>query len=146
MENLSDYINEKTVIKDEQFNSIKDYIICQICKDIIIIPIKCSNCKNSFCRNCIEMWDIRNKDCPFRCRNPNYKKDIDLEEDLSKLKFECKKCQDIINYKDIVGHFYSKCGIEEINKELYDIENPLSSEGIFEKIEKIPESKTINCK
>ena len=149
MENLNDYINEKTIIKDEQYNEIKDSIICQICKDIIIIPIMCSECKNSFCKKCIEKWDINNKKCPFRCEKPNYIKNDSLEEEISNLKFECINCQNKINYKDLIQHFYSKCGKEEVNKDLLDIENPSSFREIFEKKagKILPQTQmTINCK
>lgn len=135
MEDLKEYINEDYVIKDEIYDSIKDSIICQICRDIIVIPMKCMKCPNIFCIKCIEKWNSRNKTCPNRCQNPNYKYNEPMFKKLSKLKFECKNCNNIIKYDDMRKHFYSKCGKEEIDSKVYNREFILGNKEIFEKID-----------
>lgn len=136
MEDLKDYINEETVVKDEIYNSIKDSIICQICKDIMINPMKCMECPNSFCIKCIEKWNLRKKTCPNRCQNPNYKFNRPLLQILSNLKFECKKCKNIINYDDMIKHINSKCGKEVIDDKTFsNDEFILEDKEIFEKID-----------
>ena len=89
MENLQDFINEQTVLKDDVYNAIKDSLICPICKDLIITPMMCMNCQNTFCKKCIEEWAIRDKKCPNRCHYPNYKKSLTISQLLSKMKIVC---------------------------------------------------------
>ena len=48
MEELSDYMNEENLIKDETYISLGKSIICPICFDIIIEPMKCEKCNNIF--------------------------------------------------------------------------------------------------
>ena len=143
MGDLKEYINEDSVIKDEIYNSIKDSIICQICRDIIIIPMMCMECPNSFCLKCIEKWNYRNKTCPNRCRNPNYKFNKQLFNILSKLTFECINCNNNINYEEMIKHFYSKCGKEEVDNKEFTLDNKKIFEKIDDKriISKIPPIK-----
>ena len=54
---------------------------------------------------------------------------------MSKLQFRCKECKDIIDYDDMITHFYSKCGKEELDDKVKNIENSLEYKGIFKKIE-----------
>lgn len=135
MESIENYMNEKYAVKDEIYNAIKDSIFCPICNDVMITPIMCMKCQNSFCRKCIENWEKFNKKCPNRCANPEYKKSLFISQILSKIKFECKDCNSILNYDEMKKHFYSKCETEKLEIELYNYERQLSSQGIFEKLE-----------
>ena len=133
MEVLEDYMNGNTVIKDDVYKKIEYSIFCLICKDLIIDPIMCSECKNVFCKKCIENWARKNKKCPIKC-NSNFIKCRDKAEILRKLKFECKKCKNEINYDDMPMHFYSNCNTKKINTDYYNNRSS-STGGIFEKIE-----------
>ena len=118
MEELHDYMNEENIIKDETYRSLGKSLICPICIDIIIEPMKCEKCNNIYCKTCLESWSRVDKRCPNRCKNPNYKKSPEKEELFSQLR-----------------HYYLKCGTEKNNIKLYDLERTRSVKGIFEKID-----------
>ncbi len=61
MESLQDYMNEKNIVQDETYNTIKDSIICPIFKDLLITPMMWLNCKNSFCKKSLKNWSEINK-------------------------------------------------------------------------------------
>ena len=50
----------------------------------------CMNCQNVYCKKCIDDWSKKDKRCPNRCDNPNYKRSIEKSNTLSKLKFKCE--------------------------------------------------------
>lgn len=135
MEFLQDFVNEKNIVKDEIYNAIKDSIICPICKDLLIIPMMCMNCQNSFCKKCLENWSVINKNCPNRCRNPGYRKSLLISQLLSKIKIKCIKCNSIINYDNMKKHIQTKCETEDIGVELINFEDSSTIIGIFEKLE-----------
>lgn len=134
MEKIEDIMNDDYVVKDGAYNASKSSIFCQICQDIMIDPMMCMNCQNSFCKSCLEKWDREDKRCPNRCINPNYKKSRIMSNFLSNIKFTCKNCNNIINYDDMKRHFYSKCDTEKIDNNIFEIERT-SSKGIFEIID-----------
>ncbi|TNV81138.1 hypothetical protein FGO68_gene6066 [Halteria grandinella] len=46
---------------------------CTICFQVLREPLKCSQCKNHFCKRCISKWLLREdqqrqQTCPFRCK------------------------------------------------------------------------------
>lgn len=54
---------------------------CPICLiEIITDPIKCINCKNSFCKKCAFFWQIVKDECPLKCSSSPWK--LDLEQNL----------------------------------------------------------------
>lgn len=135
MEELKDYLNDEYILKDRIYTSIKDIIKCCICLNIIIEPMMCMRCNNNFCKKCIEQWTNIKKECPFRCQNTNYKKSLVISKLLSKLKFNCKKCQKIVNYDNMEQHLYTNCDTKKCYNIIYNIEKFLSTNAIFEKIE-----------
>lgn len=147
MEDLHDFMNEKCVVKSEYYKAVKDSIICLICMDIIVDPIMCVKCQNVYCKKCIENWDRVNKQCPIKCPYTKYRKCRVKAEILNKLKFECKKCKDIIDYENMPKHVYSDCNKIKINNDYYK-ENSLQFNGIFQKIEdkSIKTRKTMEIK
>lgn len=147
MEDLHDFMNEKCVVKSEYYKAVKDSIICLICMDIIVDPIMCVKCQNVYCKKCIENWDRVNKQCPIKCPYTKYRKCRVKAELLNKLKFECKKCKDIIDYENMPKHVYSDCNKIKINNDYYK-ENSLQFNGIFQKIEdkSIKTRKTMEIK
>ena len=68
----------------------------------------CMNCQNVYCKKCIDQWSKKDNKCPNRCENPNYKKSIEKNNILSKLKFKCAKCDKEILY-DIVEKHVNEC-------------------------------------
>ena len=35
---------------------LKDSLICGICLEILKNPMECDNCRNNFCKGCIDKW------------------------------------------------------------------------------------------
>lgn len=147
MEDLHDYMNKQYVVKSEYYKAVEDSVNCLICMDIIIDPIMCMKCQNVYCKKCIENWDRVNKICPIKCPSANYQKCRVKAEILNKLKFECKKCNNIIDYENMSKHVYSNCNTNNDYYDYYNINN-LSFDGIFQKIEdkSIKTRKTIESK
>lgn len=152
MEKLKNYMNDQFVIKDEIYKELKDSIFCGICFEILINPVKCTQCKVAYCKDCIEIWARGTKSCPYR-HEGEYRKAINEEKLLLKLKFECKNCKDIIKYEDMAKHIYSDCNTKDLNTSFYDIQKKKSTE-IFKKMTDVKawkkvqlklQSKTKNC-
>lgn len=139
MEELKDYLNVDYVIKNDTYKSLEFSVICLICQNILIKPVTCTTCKTSYCKQCIERWNLDKKDkkkCPFYSHEkPVYQKNPEICKILSKLQFQCKNCKDIIDYDKMITHFYSKCGTENLDDKAKNIENTLEYKGIFEKKE-----------
>ena len=108
------------VINDDFFNSVKDEVTCTICLDIKIDPLMCTKCQNSYCANCIKIWQKKSDKCPFKCDSPSFTKARIIKNLLSKLNFKCKNgCEQIIPYDKVLSHYDSDC--EKINfKERYE--------------------------
>ena len=109
MEFLRDYVNEGNLIKDEIYKAFKTSIICSICKDLILEPSMCINCQLVCCRKCFDDWSSMHSKCPNRCKNPIYKKSLAITELLSKLKFRCYKCDNVIKYDEMKRHCLLSC-------------------------------------
>ena len=135
MEEFRNFLTEKNVINSQIYATIKDQIICTICKDIMIAPMICLNCQNSFCKTCIEKWNLLKQNCPFRCKSPNFKKSVTINQLVSKLEFKCEECNATLNYDDMKKHFFTKCGSIEFDYETYNLNRKHSIKGIFQKID-----------
>ena len=141
MESIHEYINENYIVKDEIYNTFESSITCNICLDIIIEPTMCMKCQNVYCKECIQNWLKINNRCPNRCENPNYQKSLSTGELLSKLNFNCKNCQSIINYNKMEKHCLSKC---QLGKKLDNIEKPLAERNFqFKKIDNYNDSSKV---
>ena len=101
---MEKYINDETIIKNEVYLAFQDSITCPICQNILISPYMCMNCQNVYCKKCIDDWSKRDNKCPNRCENPNYRKSIEKNNALSKLKFKCKKCEMELLYDQVQSH------------------------------------------
>lgn len=107
---MEKYINEETIIKNDNYDSFQDFIICQICQCIMIEPVMCLGCQNYYCKNCIENWKKKSETCPNRCENPIYKNIIEKNRLITKFKFKCiKGCGAEIPFDDIKSHYDSNC-------------------------------------
>lgn len=99
------------VVNKEVFKAFESNVICSICNGIIINPIQCLACENSFCESCLKSW-IKKKgnECPFRCNNPFFKNSRIVKNLLENLKFKCANgCNTEILYKDLEEHYKEKC-------------------------------------
>ena len=101
---MEKYINDNTIVKNDLYSVFQDLISCPICSNILINPLMCMNCQNVYCKKCIDEWSKKDNKCPNRCENPNFKKSIEKNNILSKLKFKCNKCEKEILYDDVQKH------------------------------------------
>ena len=60
-------IDESMIKNIQEYNLIKDEIICEICYGILINPKICQSCESVFCEKCINNWKNKNNSCPKRC-------------------------------------------------------------------------------
>ena len=139
--NFENFLSEN-IIKDAVYESIKDYIFCPICLNIKYHPVMCMKCQNTFCKKCIEKWDINRKGCPYKCISPNYKYSLLAGNMLSKLNFKCSECSKIINYEQVERHYLSKCDTIDIK---YNLNKNISgNDGIFRTIRVSKRGNEIN--
>ena len=106
------FVNPDLVINKDHFKVIENCSICQICQGILISPIQCSVCQNSFCSSCIQKWKNETgiMSCPFKCQNNSFQSSRTLINLLSKLIFKCNKCSnEKIPYLDLEKHYQSHC-------------------------------------
>ena len=122
---MEKYINEKTIIKNDTYDSFQDMIICQICQCIMIEPVMCLGCQNYYCKNCIESWKKKSETCPNRCEKPIYKNIIEKNRVITKFKFKCiNGCGAEIAFGDIKSHYESNClGNEKENNNTSNIKD-----------------------
>ena len=107
---MEKYANENTIIKNEAYNAFKDSITCQICFKLMIEPVICLECQNTFCKKCIEVWKEKKGSCPSGCNNPDIKDVIRKNNLITKFKFKCiKGCGEEILFKDLETHYSSDC-------------------------------------
>ena len=72
---MEEYINDKTIIKNEIYNAFKDFIKCPLCSGILINPVMCMKCQTAFCRQCVDDWSLKNPTkCLKGCLETNYEK------------------------------------------------------------------------
>ena len=114
---MEKYVNIETIIKNNIYETFKGYIICPICKKLILEPFMCLKCQKNFCNNCTQnMKTIINNS--HNCKNPKYQNIIENNNMIKKFKFNCiKGCGAQIPYDEINRHYNSYCSNkEQLNK------------------------------
>ena len=108
---MDEYVNEKTLIKNEAYTLLpEDLIICPIFQCLMIEPVLCTNCMNNFCKKWADDWNKRSKTCPNGCKDAILKNQIEKNRLITKLKFRCiKGCGEEILFTDIKSHYDSNC-------------------------------------
>ena len=84
------YIEANNVINQDQYNTIKQFSICGICKGILYEPYQCQKCENGFCKKCLETWEKQSKTCPYKCAIPYEDLFHHYDYSCSKIKYEEK--------------------------------------------------------
>ena len=95
------------MVKNNIFLTMKDSVICPLCSNILINPFMCNNCQYVYCKKCIDEWLKNNNECPNgQCKkeNPEYKENINTNNILLRLKFECNKCGNEFLYEEVKKH------------------------------------------
>ena len=107
---MEKYVNQDTIVKNQVYELFKDSIICPICDEVMIEPVICLNCQNSYCKKCIEKFKEKGELCPNKCENPIIKDIIGKNNYISKFKFKCiKGCGEEILFNDIEKHYSTEC-------------------------------------
>ena len=106
---MEKYANIETIIKNNIYETFKDYIICPICKKLILDPFMCLKCQKYFCKNCVENLEAINNNS-HKCDNPDYQNILGKNNMITKFKFKCiKGCGKEIPYEEINCHYNSDC-------------------------------------
>ena len=58
---MEKYVNSNTIIKNEVYEAFKDSIICPFCSNLIIEPVICFSCQETFCKNCYKKIEVVQK-------------------------------------------------------------------------------------
>lgn len=108
-------------------NCVKNYmipedilnsLICSLCKGILYKPFQCNKCKKTFCRTCIETFQLNNNQkLPCNCNSNNYTLlDKNIKQYLSKIYFICPyNCSDEkLDYINIINHLFN-CQNKKVN-------------------------------
>ena len=141
------YIDPDDVINKDNLKQIESSAVCSICSGIVIEPVQCLLCENSFCKNCLEDWKKKKGEnsCPFRCSNPSFKNSRLIKNLLANLKFKCQNgCNLEIPYLDLQEHYKEKCSnikIDKIDYKAKYLEYKQKYEDLLEKYEEL-ESKS----
>lgn len=107
---MEEYVNEDTIIKNESYDLLKDNIICPICSRLMIEPVICLSCQNTYCKKCIQDWKEKGGNCPNKCENSIINNVIGKNNFITKFKFKCiKGCGAEILFDDIKEHYSSDC-------------------------------------
>lgn len=120
---------------------------CSFCYLLVKDPIRCENCKNIYCKKCINQYNKdEKKSCP-KCKEIFKEEKIDfITKNLMNyyITINCLECNKEIIFDDIEKHFMEKCEkIDELYKcQLCHKEFLKNKEENFAK--KIEEHK-INC-
>ena len=112
------YFLDDCIVKNEIYNSLKNFIICPKCKNIFKNPLICSKCSTSFCEKCINDKS-RCENC-FQ-ENIEFKESKSKNELLSSLKYKCKNCLEEVNKSDIITHLQSNCQNKKEERTLHEI-------------------------
>ena len=120
---MEQFLKIENIVKDELFKELKEDIICEICQGLMVIPMQCTKCQNTFCQKCIEVWQKKGGNCPYNCNDAQFIKVIEKKRMIRKIKFKCiKGCGAEVPFDDIEKHFNSDCFQKKKTMKLMDKE------------------------
>ena len=110
------YIGNFTIVENESYKIFKNNVICPFCHNIFFDPMICLKCQSSFCKKCIYKTG---KNCPNKCIDISFMKDLNKEEILKKLELKYIKNEKIIKYEELKRFipYQSSLKMEIISKE-----------------------------
>ena len=118
---MDKYISEKTIIKNQTFETLKDMILCSKCQKLLIKSFMCSICQNNFCKKCIDKKKHKKVKCPIGCENSIINELTEKKNFLTKCKFKCiNGCGEEIDFEDVNNHYKSKC-LKKNQKKIFGI-------------------------
>jgi len=84
-------VNPEEVLEGMPDSRLIPSLTCKICLMLLVDPMECEVCENSFCSMCIGSWQKRKKlECPFRCRLKLRKSHKVIREMLGQIVVQCK--------------------------------------------------------
>ncbi len=97
----------KSIINNNNEINNKEKYICNICKNILTNPQKCTHCNNNYCLDCLKTNESRKSVfCP-KCQNSDYENNLYLLNELiSKVKIKCDECGMTLDYQSAMEHFH----------------------------------------
>jgi len=107
------YFSDDCIIEEPLYLSLKDLLICPLCKKILKDPYMCNNCQNVYCKKCLEDYS-QLKICPSEYKDAKFIRCIAKNELLSKIKYRCKNCKKEVIQTDIKAHLESNCEHSEV--------------------------------
>ena len=113
-----EYFSDDCVIEDDPiYISLKDEIICPLCSKIFKEPFMCNECQKEYCKKCLQK-DSKLKICPNEKKKRTFNLSKNKNELVSKIKYRCKNCLEVVIQKDIKAHLKENCEHnEEIKRE-----------------------------
>ena len=111
-----EYFSDDCIFEDPLYISARDLIICPLCNEILKQPYMCNECQNVYCKKCLENHSNLKK-CPNDNKKTKFKFSKDRNEILSRLKYKCKNCSEIVAQSDIDKHLKENCNHKEIRRE-----------------------------
>ena len=49
-------MKKQKLTEEQAIGKIDEYFNCQMCFNIVENPVRCGECENIFCRDCIDNW------------------------------------------------------------------------------------------
>lgn len=100
------FLETKYIANPEFLENLKDIVICSICTGVLINPVQCNKCENSYCKKCIEEWSKVQNYCPMKCKEQTFKEASRITKNiLSKIHFICPLgCFKKMDYQELLNH------------------------------------------
>ena len=112
-----EYFSDDCLEEESYYISIKDLIICPVCSKVFKDPYMCNECTKIYCKKCLGK-DSKLKICPAENEKRKFSPYLGYDELISKLKYRCKNCLNVVMQSDIKSHLESNCRhAKEIKRE-----------------------------
>ena len=102
----SEYFTDDSVVKNETYNSLINFLRCPACLKIFNNPMLCQQCEKVYCKRCIE--NNENK-CPSECSESNFIVCNSKNELLSNIQYTCNNCSEVVFKNNINDHLKLNC-------------------------------------
>ena len=119
------YIGNFSIVENEFYKIFKNNVICPFCHNIFFDPMICLKCQSSFCKKCIYKTG---KNCPNKCIDFSFMKDLNKEEILKKLELKCVE-NEIIKYEELKRFipYQSSSKMEIISKDYFNLKDKIKN-------------------
>ena len=112
-----EYFSDDCVVEDTLYISLIDLVTCPLCAKIFKEPYMCNECQQVYCKKCLQQ-DSKLKICPKEKKRSTFSLSKNKNELVSKIKYRCKNCLEVVIQKDIKAHLKENCEHnEEIKRE-----------------------------